>query len=31
MDKIVKDADRDCWMLANEAKEYGIIDEVLIK
>ncbi|MCS6903969.1 MAG: ATP-dependent Clp protease proteolytic subunit [Bacteroidia bacterium] len=28
-DKIWKDADRDYWMIAQEAKEYGIIDEVL--
>jgi ATP-dependent Clp protease protease subunit len=26
---IEKDADRDYWMTANEAKEYGIIDDVL--
>lgn len=30
-DKIWKDADRDYWMIAQEAKEYGMIDEVLIK
>lgn len=29
--KIEKDADRDYWMRAPEAKEYGIIDEVLGK
>ncbi len=28
-DKIEKDADRDYWMRATEAKEYGLIDEVL--
>jgi len=28
-DKVWKDADRDYWMIANEAKEYGMIDEVL--
>ncbi len=28
-DKIWKDADRDFWMTASEAKEYGMIDEVL--
>ena len=27
--RIEKDADRDCWMSAKEAKEYGLIDEVL--
>lgn len=31
IDKIEKDADRDYWMRAAEAKEYGLIDEVLIK
>ncbi|RLD43400.1 MAG: ATP-dependent Clp endopeptidase proteolytic subunit ClpP [Bacteroidetes bacterium] len=29
--KIWKDADRDYWMTAQEAKDYGMIDEVLIK
>ena len=29
--KIWKDADRDYWMMADEAKEYGMIDEVLTK
>ena len=28
-EKIEKDADRDYWMRANEAKVYGLIDEVL--
>lgn len=28
-DQIWKDADRDYWMIAQEAKEYGMIDEVL--
>lgn len=28
-DKIEKDSDRDYWMRASEAKEYGLIDEVL--
>lgn len=28
-EQIWKDADRDYWMTANEAKEYGMIDEVL--
>ncbi|MBX2964383.1 MAG: ATP-dependent Clp protease proteolytic subunit [Cyclobacteriaceae bacterium] len=28
-DKIEKDSDRDYWMRAHEAKEYGLIDEVL--
>ncbi len=30
-DQIQKDSDRDKWMRAAEAKDYGIIDEVLIK
>ena len=29
--KIQKDSDRDKWMRANEAKKYGIIDEILIR
>ncbi len=29
-EKIWKDADRDYWMTSEEAKEYGMIDEVLI-
>lgn len=28
---IEKDSDRDYWMRADQAKEYGLIDEVLIK
>ena len=28
---IWKDSDRDCWMIAEEAKAYGLIDEVLIR
>jgi ATP-dependent Clp protease protease subunit len=30
-DKVWKDSDRDYWMTASEAKEYGMIDEVLIR
>jgi len=30
-EKVYKDSDRDYWMKAEEAKEYGMIDEVLIK
>jgi ATP-dependent Clp protease protease subunit len=30
-DKVWADADRDHWMSSEEAKEYGMIDEVLIK
>lgn len=29
--KIEKDGDRDFWMTADEAKKYGMIDEVLVK
>jgi ATP-dependent Clp protease protease subunit len=29
-DKVFADSDRDYWMKANEAKEYGMIDEVLV-
>ncbi|MBI9036290.1 MAG: ATP-dependent Clp endopeptidase proteolytic subunit ClpP [Bacteroidales bacterium] len=29
--KVWKDSDRDYWMTAQEAKEYGMIDEVLIR
>jgi ATP-dependent Clp protease, protease subunit len=29
--QIEKDSDRDYWMTADEAKEYGMVDEVLIK
>lgn len=30
-DEVWKDSDRDYWMIAQEAKEYGMIDEVLEK
>ena len=30
-DKVEKDGDRDYWMIAEEAKEYGMIDEVADK
>jgi len=30
-EKIDKDSDRDFWMTSTEAKEYGLIDEVLVK
>jgi ATP-dependent Clp protease protease subunit len=29
--KVEKDSDRDYWMTATEAKEYGMIDEVLVR
>ena len=30
-DKVFKDSDRDYWMTAQEAKDYGMIDEILEK
>lgn len=30
-DKVWKDSDRNYWMTAEEAKEYGMIDNVLIR
>ena len=30
-EKVWADSDRDYWMTAQEAKEYGMVDEVLIK
>jgi ATP-dependent Clp protease protease subunit len=30
-DRIVKDTDRDFFLSANEAKDYGLVDEVLKK
>lgn len=29
-EKVERDSDRDYWMIAEEAKEYGIIDKVLV-
>src|SRR5690554_1035153 len=31
MDKVIEDADRDFWMKAEEAKSYGMIDEILAR
>lgn len=31
VDKVEKDADRDYWMTSQEAKDYGMIDEILQK
>lgn len=31
IEKIEKDSDRDYWMNSTEAKEYGMIDEVLLR
>ena len=28
-EKVTENSDRDYWMKANEAKEYGMVDEVL--
>jgi len=30
-DKVWEDSDRDYWMTSEEAKEYGMIDEVLVR
>ena len=30
-DQIFTDADRDCWFTSNEALEYGLIDEIIMK
>ncbi len=29
-EEVAKDSDRDFWMSADEAKEYGLVDEVLL-
>lgn len=29
IEKVARDCDRDYWMIASEAKEYGMVDEVL--
>jgi len=31
VEKVEKDSDRDYWMTAQEAKDYGMIDEILVK
>lgn len=31
IDKVARDSDRDYWLRSEEAKEYGMIDEVLIR
>ena len=31
LDKVERDSDRDYWMTAQEAKDYGMIDQVLVK
>lgn len=30
-EKVAKDFDRDFWMTAEQAREYGIVDEILVK
>jgi ATP-dependent Clp protease protease subunit len=30
LERIEKDAERDYWMSAGDAKEYGLIDEVIV-
>jgi ATP-dependent Clp protease protease subunit len=30
-DKVERDSDRDYWMTAEEAREYGMIDEILTR
>ena len=30
-DKVEADSDRDYWMIAEEAKAYGMLDEVLVR
>ena len=30
-EKVYKDSDRDYWMTAQEAKDYGMLDEVLVR
>ena len=29
--KVEKDSDRDYWMTSIEAKDYGVIDEILVR
>jgi ATP-dependent Clp protease protease subunit len=31
LEKVEKDSDRDHWMTSQEAKDYGMIDEILMK
>ena len=31
LEKVNNDSDRDYWMKANEAKDYGMIDEILVR
>lgn len=31
LDKVLADCERDHWMIASEAKEYGLIDNIIVK
>jgi ATP-dependent protease ClpP protease subunit len=31
MEKIAKDTDRDCFLNAEEAKAYSVIDEIIVQ
>ena len=31
MEKVTEDTERDFWMLPEEAKEYGIVDDILTR
>lgn len=31
IEKVIEDCDRDHWMIAQEAKEYGLIDDIITK
>jgi len=31
LEKIAKDVDRDYWMTAQQAKDYGLVDDILVK
>ena len=30
-EQIEKDADRDCWFMAQEAVDYGLVDKIVTK
>jgi ATP-dependent Clp protease, protease subunit len=31
LEKVARDVERDYWLSANEAKEYGVVDQVIAK
>lgn len=31
IEEVSRDSDRDFWMTASEAKEYGMVDDVLVR